>query len=175
MQKKENAMEIISTFAHEFERYRLLMERAMENLSDEQFFARPGEQVNPVALILKKLSGNLKSRASDFLTTDGEKPTRDRDREFMLENGDTRDKLMEDWRLAWSTVDSTLRHLQDEDLSRRITIRGEPHTVLQALMRSVNHTTYHAGQILYLVRLFCPNAKWLTIAPGRAASTKVDT
>lgn len=162
-------MKIISTFAHEFERHRLLMERALERLSDDQFFSRPGEQVNPVALIVKHLSGNLRSRWSDFLTTDGEKPTRDRDREFVLEDGDTRDKLMEDWCLAWSTVDSTLRELKDEDLSRRITIRGEPHTVLQALLRGVNHATYHAGQILYLTRLYCPGADWLTIAPGKSS------
>ena len=162
-------MDVISVFAHEFERHRSLLERAMECLSDDQFFVCPGERVNPVAVIVKHLAGNLQSRWSDFLTTDGEKPTRNRDREFVLDDDDTRARLMESWRLAWITLAGTLRELSDDDLGRHVTIRGEPHTVLQALLRSVNHVAYHAGQVLHLARLFRPDAEWLTIPPGMSS------
>jgi uncharacterized damage-inducible protein DinB len=125
--------------------------------------------VNPIALIVKHLAGNLKSRWSDFLTSDGEKPTRLRDREYVLEEQDTRARLMEDWHKAWAVLAATLRELSNDHLNRQVTIRGEPHTVLQALLRGVDHVAYHAGQILYLARLLSPESPWLTIAPGKSA------
>ena len=143
-----------------------MVERAISNLSDEQFFTKPGDAVNSVALIIKHMAGNLQSRWLDFLTADGEKPTRDRDREFILAGNDTRGSLMQGWQRGWSMLENTLGRLRDEDLGRRVTIRRESLTVLQALLRAATHAAHHTGQVLYLSRLLCPGAPWLTIAPG---------
>lgn len=159
-------MSAIADFKHEFCRYRGLAEAAMGHLDDGQFFQRPGPQVNPMALIVKHMAGNLASRWSDFLTSDGEKPSRQRDQEFVLGEADTRAALMAAWQHGWSVLLATLDGLCDADLERSVTIRGEPHTVRQALLRGVNHAAYHAGQVLYLARLLRPDAPWLTIAPG---------
>ena len=96
---------------HEFRRHKGLADRAMQPLDDDQFFHRPGEQVNPVALIVKHLAGNLASRWADFLTTDGEKPTRDRDGEFILTDADTREHLMAAWERGWGVLFDTLAAL----------------------------------------------------------------
>jgi uncharacterized damage-inducible protein DinB len=163
---------LLPDYRHEFRRHRELAERAMSQLDDEAFFRRPGEQVNPIALIVKHLGGNLLSRWTDFLTTDGEKPSRNRDSEFILTPHDTRAALMARWQAGWDTVDNTLAGLQESDLEKSITIRGERHTAQQALMRGLTHAAWHIGQILYLVRLLKPDATWLTIAPGQSAAHK---
>src|SRR5262245_12146660 len=112
---------------HEFLRHKGLADRAIAGLDDDPFFHRPGPLVNPIALIVKHLAGNMASRWTDFLTTDGEKPTRDRDGEFLLTEADTRAHLMADWERGWSTLFDTLAGLTDADLGRTVTIRGEPH------------------------------------------------
>jgi hypothetical protein len=151
---------------HEFRRHKSLADRAMATLDDDQFFRRPGPAVNPVALIVKHLAGNLASRWFDFLATDGEKPGRNRDDEFLLTDADTRIRLMACWARGWSTLFTTLAGLQDADLGRVVTIRGEPHTARQALLRGLSHTAYHTGQVLYLARWLEPDGPWLTVAPG---------
>jgi uncharacterized damage-inducible protein DinB len=156
----------IDDIQHEFRRHKALADRAMDALNDEQFFERPGPVVNPVALIVKHLAGNMASRWSDFLTTDGEKESRDRDAEFVLTDDDTRGALMTSWERGWSTLFQTIEGLSDADLRRTVTIRGEPHTVRQALLRGALHVAYHTGQILYLARWLRPDAPWLTMAPG---------
>lgn len=166
-------MQAVAAFAHEFDRYRQFIERAIDGLSDEAFFRQPESQVNSIALIVKHLAGNLTSRWTDFLTSDGEKPSRDRDLEFVIVPGDSRASLMGQWRSAWDIVRLALGPLRDDDLDRTVTIRGEPHSVLQALLRSVNHLAYHAGQIAYLARLFRPDAPWITIAPGTSRQHRV--
>lgn len=159
---------ILPDLRHEFLRHRSMAERAMAQLDDETFFARPAPQVNPVAIIVKHLAGNLLSRWTDFLTTDGEKPTRNRDGEFVLSAEDTRSRLLDQWNRGWATLYATVDSLSDDDLDRTITIRGEIHSVYQALVRSLTHVAYHTGQIMYLVRLLRPDADWLTIAPGKS-------
>ncbi len=161
---------LIADLEHEFHQYRQLAERAMVQLDDEAFFRAPGEHVNSVALIVKHLSGNLLSRWTNFLTTDGDKPSRNRDDEFILSPDDTHSRLMERWQAGWGALEKTLQSLQEIDLQKTITIRGEPHTVQQSLLRGLNHAAYHSGQILYLVRLLKPDATWLTIAPGQSKS-----
>jgi uncharacterized damage-inducible protein DinB len=161
-------MNVVAGCAHEFDRHRRLIERALAPLTDEAFFRRPSEAVNPIALIVKHLAGNLASRWSDLLSSDGDKPARDRDQEFVLTAEDTRANLMAAWDAAWQIVENTLASLSDADLTRNVTIRGERHTVLQALLRGVSHTAYHAGQVLYVARLVQPAAPWLTIAPGKS-------
>jgi uncharacterized damage-inducible protein DinB len=159
---------LIYDLLFEFQRHKKLADRAMADLDDEQFFQRPGELVNPVALIVKHLGGNLLSRWTDFLTTDGEKPTRDRDAEFLLTEGDTRESLLLAWERGWKALFDTVQRLHDSDLDKTITIRGEGHTVRQALLRGVNHVAYHTGQILYLARMFKPASPWLTVPPGQS-------
>jgi hypothetical protein len=110
------------------------------------------------------------SRWADFLTTDGEKPSRDRDSEFLLTESDTRVSLMASWERGWSTLFDTLAGLTDSDLGRTVTIRGEPHTARQALLRGSSHVAYHTGQILYLVRWLRPDSAWLTVPPGQSRS-----
>ena len=158
--------DFIEDARHEFRRHKGLAERAMQPLDDECFFRRPGATVNPVALIVKHLGGNLASRWTDFLSTDGEKPWRDRDGEFLLTDADTRAGLMASWERGWATLFATLEGMTDADLGRMITIRGEPQSVRQALLRGMNHVAYHAGQIAYLSRLLSPDSPWLTVAPG---------
>ena len=159
----------IADAAHEFRRHKHLVDRGSNSLSDEQFFRRPGPQVNSIALIVKHLAGNLLSRWTEFLTSDGEKPTRNRDSEFALTPDDTRESLLAAWELGWSALFSTLAALTDADLDRTVTIRGEPHRVQQALLRGLDHIAYHTGQILYVARLVSPGGEWLTIAPGKSA------
>lgn len=163
-------MTVLPDLLHEFRRHRALAERAMNDLDDKAFFARPVPHVNPIATIVKHLAGNLLSRWTDFLTTDGEKPTRNRDGEFLLTPNDTRERLMHEWNLGWNALLATADVLTDADLDKTITIRGEPHTVYQALVRALTHVAYHTGQILYLVRLLNPTAQWQTIAPGQSAA-----
>jgi len=138
----------------------------MASLTDDEFFRRPAEHVNSVALIVKHMAGNLRSRWSAPLATDGEPSGRNRDAEFKLETHDTRTALLEAWTQAWTTLEATLASLIDEDLARRITIRGEPHTLSQALLRGATHAAYHTGQILYVTRLLNPHAPYLTASPG---------
>jgi uncharacterized damage-inducible protein DinB len=143
----------------------------MSQLDDQAFVRQPAESVNPVALIVKHMAGNLQSRWTDFLTTDGNKPSRDRDGEFRLTDHDTRASLMQGWERGWRTLFATIDTLSDADLEKTVTIRGEPHTVRQALLRGATHAAYHTGQILYLSRLWQPQSPWLTVAPGQ--STRV--
>jgi uncharacterized damage-inducible protein DinB len=162
--------DLLAVLTHEFRRHKDLADRAIAPLSDEQFFVRPGSNVNPIALIVKHLAGNLRSRWTDLLTTDGEKPDRDRDAEFVLTADDTRARLLSAWDAGWEAVFATLDELEPADLDRPITIRGEPHTVQQALVRGLAHAAYHVGQILYLSRLLAPGSEWLTIPPGHSKS-----
>jgi hypothetical protein len=140
----------------------------MIELDDESFFCRPAPQLNSVAIIVKHLAGNLLSRWTDFLTTDGEKTTRNRDNEFQITVEDTRERLTSSWNQGWDILLRSVEELAPPDLDKTITIRDEPHTVCQAVLRSLTHIAYHVGQIMYLVRLLKPDAAWQTIAPGQS-------
>jgi uncharacterized damage-inducible protein DinB len=158
--------ELLADATREFRKHKGWADKALSELPDEAYFRRPAEQVNPVALIVKHLAGNLLSRWTDFLTTDGEKPTRDRDNEFVLTPADTRESLTAAWERGWQTLFDTLGTLTDADLGQTVLIRGEPHSVWLAVLRGLNHAAYHTGQILYLARMFNPGGMWLTVAPG---------
>ena len=163
---------MLSEIRAEFRRYRKMAEETLVDLDDQSFFQKPGTAVNPIALIVKHVGGNLRSRWTDFLTTDGEKPDRNRDSEFAIVQGDSRDSLMHRWNTGWSALESTLATLSNLDLDRTITIRGEAMSAREACLRSVTHTAYHVGQILYVARLLKPERKWLTIPPGQSGSFK---
>jgi uncharacterized damage-inducible protein DinB len=159
---------LLQDLLHELSRHRSLAERAMSELDDETFFRRPAPQLNSVAIIVKHLAGNLLSRWTDFLTTDGEKPTRQRESEFEIKADNTRERLMASWNQGWDVLLHTVENLTATDLDKYVTIRGEPHTVRQASLRGMTHIAYHVGQIMYLVRLLKPDAAWQTIAPGQS-------
>ena len=152
-----------------FRYYKKLAESAMAQVADEQLFAAPDGETNSIAITVKHIAGNMRSRWTDFLTTDGEKPDRQRDTEFEILAGDSRDALMQRWQTGWSALENTLGSLSNLDLDRTITIRGEVMSAREASLRSVTHTAYHVGQILYLARLFQPDRKWLTIPPGQSS------
>ncbi len=162
----------IGDVRHEFALHKKLADEALAQVDDEAFFRTPGEAVNSLAIIVKHVGGNLLSRWTDLLTTDGEKSTRNRDGEFIVESSDTRAVLLQSWEAGWAAVLQTLDGLKESDLGTKVTIRGEPHTVQQAIVRSLTHTAYHVGQITYLSRLWNPGGKWLTIAPGQSGAHK---
>ena len=125
-------------------------------MSDGAFFTRlhgGDEDTNSVAILVKHVGGNLHSRWSDFLTTDGEKVDRHREREFMHEETDSRAGIMRQWERGWQTLFNTLGSLHDEDFTRTVTIRGEPHTVVQAIHRNLLHAAHHIGQMDLLATL----------------------
>ena len=152
-----------------FRYYKKLAERAMEQLSEEQLCAVLDSEMNSVAVIVKHLAGNMRSRWTDFLTTDGEKPDRDRDSEFVSPPA-TREALLASWESGWQLVFSALEPLSDADLGRTVTIRGEAHSVMQAINRQVAHYASHIGQIVFLAKHLA-GAKWtsLTVPRNRSA------
>ncbi|MGQ0828639.1 MAG: DUF1572 family protein [Bacteroidota bacterium] len=135
-----------------FKNYRTLAEKAMAQLiTDKDFHYVPDAESNSIAVIIKHMSGNMISRWTDFLTTDGEKPTRNRDSEF-IEGTETREQLMQIWEKGWKVFFDTLHSLTEKDLMKIVTIRGEGLTVLQALNRQTAHYSYHVGQIVFLAK-----------------------
>jgi uncharacterized damage-inducible protein DinB len=156
-----------------FRYYKKLAERAIDQVSDGQLFAAPDEESNSIAIVVKHMTGNMRSRWTDFLTTDGEKPDRNRDSEF-VQPPDTREKLLQTWEEGWTTVFSALESLSDADLERTVTIRGEAHSVMQAINRQLAHYAYHVGQIVLLAKHFTQD-RWqsLTIPRNRSAEFNV--
>jgi hypothetical protein len=156
-----------------FRKQKELAEKAFRQVDGQGFFHNPGDYSNSIAIILKHVAGNLASRWTDFLTTDGDKPWRDRDGEFLLGPDDTRERLLAAWEAGWSAVFQTLASLREEDLLKKVTIRREEHTVFQALHRSLTHVAYHVGQVVYLSRLVTKEGwQWITIPPGQSQQAK---
>jgi hypothetical protein len=149
--------------------YKKMADDAMAQVDDAQFFAPLGDEENGIALIVKHMAGNLRSRWTDFLTTDGEKPDRDRDAEFEVHGGDGRAALLEAWERGWAIFLGTLASLTPDDLGRTVQIRGEPQTVIRAVDRGVAHACYHVGQIVLLAKHFAgPNWRTLSIPRGQS-------
>ena len=161
----------LTTLEYEFRRHHSLADKAIAQLEGDLFFARPAQKVNSAAIIVKHLSASMRSRWTNFLTSDGEKPDRDRDTEFAV-GTETRVELLAGWTQGWDALYATLEELGEEDLQRTVLIRNEKHTVLQALLRGLSHATYHVGQLLYIARLLNPSADWLTIPPGKSQETR---
>lgn len=168
--------EVLDEIGRELRRSRELAERALEQIDDAAFFRDPGAELNSVAIIVKHMAGNMRSRWTEPFTTDGEKPDRDRDGEFELRDGDTRANLMARWSDGWQLVEGTVDELRRrlgsspgilDDLCFKI--RGEPHTPLQALLRQVSHYAYHAGQIVLVCRIMT-GGRWKTLSIARGRS-----
>jgi hypothetical protein len=148
--------------------YKKLAEGAMAQVTDEQLVQVLDEEMNSIAVIVKHMAGNMRSRWTDFLTSDGEKPDRNRDSEF-LEPPDTREALMKIWDDGWARVFGALEPLSDKDLDRTITIRGEAHSVMQAINRQTAHYASHIGQIILLAKHF-GHAQWKSLSVPRNKS-----
>ena len=144
-------------------------EGAMAQLRDEDFFVTLDPEANSVAILVKHLAGNMRSRFTDFLTTDGEKPDRFRDREFEITGATTRADVMKWWEEGWACVFGAIDPLQPEDVMRTVTIRGEPHTVLQAINRQIAHYAQHIGQIVFLAK-HLRSIEWKTLSIPRGKS-----
>ncbi len=153
-----------------FEAIRRKADRALTQADDAQFFATLDPESNSLALIVKHLAGNLRSRWTDFLTSDGEKPDRNRDGEFVADpTADTRESLMRRWDAGWAALFGALDGLAPADLDRMVTIRGEPHSVFLAIERQKEHYAYHVGQIVFLAKhLVGPAWKSLSIPRGQS-------
>jgi uncharacterized damage-inducible protein DinB len=151
-----------------FRYYKKLSERAMEQVADEQLSAVLDGEMNSIALIVKHMTGNMRSRWTDFLNSDGEKPDRKRDTEF--ENPPaTRAALMKLWEEGWHCLFSALESLSDADLDRTVEIRGEPHSVMQAINRQIAHYAYHCGQIVFLAK-HLQSERWKSLSVPRGKS-----
>jgi hypothetical protein len=153
-----------------FHFYKKLAEGAMEQVTDDQLFLTLDEEMNSIAIIVKHMAGNMRSRWTDFLTSDGEKPDRNRDTEF-VEPPDTRVDLMRVWNEGWQRVFDALEPLSDSDLERKVTIRGEPHSVMQAINRQLVHYAYHSGQIVFLAKHF-KASEWKSLSVPRNKSAE---
>ena len=154
----------------EFRRMKRQAEKALAQVSDEEFFRAFDPASNTLALIVKHIAGNLRSRWTEFLTSDGEKPDRNRDTEFELGPADTREALMERWEAGWKLLADALA-LAPEDAQRTVLIRGEPHTVVQAVNRQLTHYAGHVGQIVFLAKhLAGPRWKTLSVPRGQSVA-----
>lgn len=152
-----------------FRQYKKLAERAMAQVADEDLFRALDHEANSIAIIVKHMTGNMRSRWTDFLTTDGEKPNRNRDSEF-VDPPATRAELLAEWEDGWGRVFGALETLTDADLGRTVTIRGEAHSVMQAVNRQLAHYPQHVGQIVLLAKHFaCDHWQSLSVPRNRSA------
>lgn len=149
--------------------YKKLADRAIDQLNEEEFFITLDEEANSVAVIMKHMAGNMFSRWTDFLTTDGEKANRNRDLEFVIEPKTSKDDLLAFWEKGWQCVFAALEPLGAEDLGRKVLIRGEEHTVIQAINRQLMHYANHIGQIVFLAKHF-RSSEWKSLSIPRNRS-----
>jgi hypothetical protein len=154
----------------QFEYYKMLGEKTFSQLTDEQIFIQLNEESNSIAIIVKHLWGNMLSRWTDFLATDGEKESRNRDAEFENDIAD-RAELLAKWNEAWQCLFNTLNRLTENDLSKEIFIRNQGHTILEAINRQLAHYPYHIGQIVFLGKIFC-NENWNSLSIPRGKSNE---
>jgi hypothetical protein len=158
----------------QFRGHKRMGESAMAQLRDEDFFVTLDPEANSVAILVKHLSGNMRSRFTDFLTSDGEKPDRFRDREFEIDSETTRSDVMHWWDEGWNIVLGAIESLKPEDVMRTVTVRGEPYTVLQAINRQIAHYAQHTGQIVFLAK-HLRSSDWKTLSIPRGKSEEFKT
>lgn len=169
-----DALHYLDTTRKVFLQYKKLAEGAMEQLTDEQLSWAPSAESNSIAAIVKHIWGNMVSRWTDFLTTDGEKDTRDRDAEFEAADIATKATLMKRWEEGWKVFTDTLNSLTPADLDKVVQIRGEDHTVVQALQRQTAHYASHVGQIIYLAKMQ-KDKNWKTLSIPKGQSKQFNT
>ncbi len=165
------ASEYVADLVEQFQKLKALADKALARMSDEQFSEQIDHESNSLAVICKHIGGNLRSRWQDFLTSDGEKPDRNRDEEFDESAETSRQSVIEVWERGWRTALDSLRSLKPEDTSKNVFIRGERHSVVQAANRSLQHTAYHVGQIVFLARHLSPE-NWQSLSIPRKQSAE---
>lgn len=170
----DTAAHYLEEVRRQFRGHKRMGENAMSQLRDEDFFVAIDPEANSVAVLVKHLAGNMHSRFTDFLASDGEKPDRFRDREFELTSLTTRVEVMRWWEDGWACVFAAIDPLKPEDVTRTVTIRGEPHTVLQALNRQIAHYAQHLGQIVFLAK-HLRSSEWKTLSIPRGKSEDYKT
>lgn len=163
------ADQYLNEAVHEFRRIKKLADDALAQVSTEYFFTTLDSESNSLALILKHLAGNMRSRWIDFLNSDGEKPDRNRDSEFVVEAADTRESIVKRWEAGWQCLFEALASLRQEDLDTIVFIRGEPQSVLKAIQRQLTHYAYHTGQIVFLAKHFAAE-HWKSLSTPRGKS-----
>lgn len=154
-----------------FRAYKKLAEKALGQVQDDEFFVTIDEEANSIALIMKHIAGNMLSRWTDFLTTDGEKPDRNRDMEFVIESQATKEDLLACWEKGWNRLFAALEPLQPQDFDKKVLIRGEEHTIVQAINRQMTHYAYHIGQMVFLAKHFRSN-DWKSLSIPRNRSVE---
>ena len=165
----DTAAHYLEEARRQFRGHKRMGEASMAQLKDEDFFVTLDPESNSVAILVKHLAGNMRSRFTDFLTTDGEKPDRFRDREFEITPSTTRAEVMKWWEDGWAIVLNTVESLKPEDVMKTVTIRGEAHSVLQALNRQIAHYAQHTGQIVFLAK-HLRSSEWKTLSIPRGKS-----
>lgn len=161
-------IQYLTSAKRQFMMYKQLGEKSIAQVQDNQLFWQPNEESNSIATIVKHMRGNMLSRWTDFLTTDGEKPWRERDSEFENDWND-RETLLKKWEEGWKCLFDALNSITDDDLERIIYIRNEGHTVLEAINRQIAHLSYHVGQIVYIAKM-CSNDSWQSLSIPRNKS-----
>ncbi len=158
----------------QFRKLKTQADRAIAQVNEEQFFNKLDPESNSIAIIMKHMAGNMRSRWANFLGSDGEKASRDRDSEFEIVKGDdTRDKIVRGWEEGWSLVFQAISSLETGDLEKSVTIRGEQHTVVEAINRQMTHYAAHVGQIVLLAKHYA-GARWQTLSIPRGKSREFD-
>lgn len=160
----------LETCVATFNSQKKLADKAMAQLDEPGFFWVPEPESNSIAIIVKHVAGNMISRWTDFLTTDGEKPSRNRDDEF-VDSFTDKQQVLELWEKGWSVLLNTLSELKPDDLLSAVTIREEPHTVIQAIQRQISHYGNHVGQIVYAAKAY-RSAQWTTLSIAKNASAQ---
>ncbi|HEU4477400.1 MAG TPA: DUF1572 family protein, partial [Pyrinomonadaceae bacterium] len=152
-----------------FRAYKKLAEKALAQLRDEEYFVTLDEESNSIAVIMKHMAGNMLSRWTDFLTSDGEKPDRNRDLEFVIETGTTKEELFTYWERGWACLFNALESLQPSDFDKTVFIRGKTHSIVQATHRQMTHYAYHIGQIVFLAK-HLRASEWTSLSVPRNRS-----
>jgi len=154
-----------------FKTYKKLAEKAIEQVTPQELFVTLDEEGNSIAVVMKHMAGNMLSRWTDFLTSDGEKPDRNRDMEFVIEEGTTKEAVLAYWERGWQAVFAAVEPLQPQDFERTVSIRGEAHTIVQAINRQLTHYSYHVGQIVFLAKHF-RSSQWKSLSVPRNRSAE---
>ena len=162
-------VEYLKDVLHRFRRLKTLADRAISQVSDERFFTVLNSEDNSIAILMKHMEGNMRSRWTDFLHSDGEKPDRHRDTEFVIHPGTSRAAIIESWERGWNTLFETIESLQSQELDSTVRIRGRQYTVLEAINRQLIHYTLHVGQIILLAKHFASD-RWKTLSIPRGKS-----
>ena len=164
-----NEIEYRDEALRQFRGLKKTADKAIQQTSDADYFEALDAESNSIALLVKHMAGNMRSRWTGFLASDGEKPDRHRDSEFLIEPGDTRESLTQRWEQGWALVAAAVEPLTVEDFEKVVTIRGEPHRLLRAVNRQLAHYAYHVGQIVFLAKHFA-GSRWQSLSIPRGQS-----